>query len=87
MGAFFGGPAKPPDNVPKVAPLAQELTKLSDGKIKKWGIVGFCWGGKVSGSPLHVASRAILIDSSDHYAGSAVKRPFLGSCLVSSCNG
>jgi len=42
---FFGGVASPPENVKKLVSFGQALK--SDG-IKKLGVYGFCWGGKVT---------------------------------------
>lgn len=50
LGAFFGGPAAPPDNAKKVPGLIKEIEKQCSG-IQKWGSLGMCWGGKV-GHPL-----------------------------------
>ena len=82
LGAFFGGPGSPPDNVPKVAPLVQELNRLSGGKIKKWSIVGFCWGGKIITLTLH-SSDLFSAAASCHPAmvapddASSIKIPFI----------
>ena len=47
LGHFFQTAAAPPKTVEKVKTVMQELSsKNSD--IKEWGIVGYCWGGKVS---------------------------------------
>ncbi|KAJ9635388.1 hypothetical protein H2199_008391 [Coniosporium tulheliwenetii] len=46
LGAFFKGPAAPPktvERIPKVVKLLQD----KDPHIEAWGIVGYCWGGKI----------------------------------------
>lgn len=47
LGAFFQGPAAPPKNADKVPQLVEAIKKYSP-KIEKSGVVGMCWGGKVS---------------------------------------
>ena len=51
VGAFFGGPASPPDTAKKVPQLLTEIEKQATG-IKKWGSLGMCWGGKVRLFPI-----------------------------------
>ena len=47
LGAFFQGPAAPPKNAEKVPQLVEAIKKYSP-KIEKSGVLGMCWGGKVS---------------------------------------
>ena len=47
LGEFFQGPAAPPKVIPLVPKFVEELTEHSKGTIKKWGAVGYCWGGKI----------------------------------------
>jgi len=47
MGEFFATVAAPPKNVVKVNELVPELRKKYPS-VEKWGVVGFCWGGKVA---------------------------------------
>ena len=43
---FFSGPADIATTIPKVNETVKELSKANPS-IKKWGVVGYCWGGKV----------------------------------------
>lgn len=46
LGEFFGTTAAPPKNAERVAKAVREI----EGSVKKfdsWGVVGYCWGGKV----------------------------------------
>ncbi len=47
LGEFFKTTAAPPKTVEKVKSVMNEL-KSSNPGIKEWGVVGYCWGGKVS---------------------------------------
>ena len=51
VGAFFGGPANPPENAKKVPQLVKEIGEKFSG-IQKWASLGMCWGGKVYYSSL-----------------------------------
>ena len=46
LGAFFSGPAAPPKILEKMPTVLEALKKESSAE--SWGIVGYCWGGKVS---------------------------------------
>jgi dienelactone hydrolase len=46
LGNFFQTTGAPPKAAAKVPVLVKEIEKLYPN-IKTWGIVGFCWGGKV----------------------------------------
>ena len=47
LGDFFSGPAAPGPTKEAVESLLSTL-KSGDAKdVKKWGIVGFCWGSKI----------------------------------------
>ncbi|KAF2810323.1 dienelactone hydrolase family protein-like protein [Mytilinidion resinicola] len=44
LGDFFSTKAAPPKTLPRVQKVVEELS----GKgIQSWGILGFCWGGKI----------------------------------------
>lgn len=44
LGEFFSTQGAPPRTLERIPGIVQELNKKG---IEKWGIVGFCWGGKV----------------------------------------
>ena len=46
MGAFFQGPAAPPKTAEKLPHLVAAIKEYSP-KIEKFGVIGYCWGGKV----------------------------------------
>lgn len=46
LGAFFKTTAAPPKTVPRVPKIVEEI-QSKNPEIESWGIVGFCWGGKV----------------------------------------
>ncbi|KAF2135702.1 uncharacterized protein K452DRAFT_293022 [Aplosporella prunicola CBS 121167] len=46
MGDFFAGPASPPKTVARVPKVVDEINGKVSG-IESWGILGFCWGGKI----------------------------------------
>ncbi|KAF2268130.1 hypothetical protein CC78DRAFT_14759 [Lojkania enalia] len=60
LGQFFQTKAAPPKTLPRVAKIANELKASKN--IEKWGIVGYCWGGKIvnlssmEGTPFKVAA-------------------------------
>jgi hypothetical protein len=45
LGEFFKTQAAPPKTLPRVPKIVEELGN-SRG-VESWGVVGFCWGGKV----------------------------------------
>ena len=47
LGAFFQGPASPTKTADKVPQLIEAIKKYSPS-IEKFGVLGMCWGGKVS---------------------------------------
>lgn len=86
VGAFFGGPAKPDDNAKKVPELVKEIEKQCSG-IKKWGSLGFCWGGKVDlASFLEIEQQEanIPLDCVSH---SSTGYHLQCCCRVPSCHG
>lgn len=46
LGEFFNTTAAPPKNVERVGKVLKEL-KEKNPEIKQWGVLGYCWGGKV----------------------------------------
>jgi len=45
LGAFFSSKAAPPKTLPRIPAIVEDFSK-SKG-IESWGILGFCWGGKI----------------------------------------
>lgn len=45
LGAWFEG-AAPPKHLPKISPWLTTIEK-DNPSIKTWGIIGYCWGGKI----------------------------------------
>ena len=48
LGAFIQGPGAPLKTVAMVPRIVREIQEKAGGGIDKWGIVGLCWGAKVS---------------------------------------
>jgi len=46
LGNFFQTTGAPPKAASRISPLLKEIEKQYPS-IKTWGVVGFCWGGKV----------------------------------------
>ena len=53
LGEFFKTTAAPPKAVAKVAQVMAEL-KEKYPDIQNWGVLGYCWGGKVCDERLDV---------------------------------
>jgi dienelactone hydrolase len=72
LGEFFEGVAAPPKHVKKVPELVEEIKKANPG-IESFGVVGYCWGGKIvnlvsqSGTPFKAAATAhpAMVDPAD----------------------
>ena len=47
LGAFFGAQAAPPKTVQRIPKVLDELQDKNPS-IKAWGIIGYCWGGKIT---------------------------------------
>ncbi|KAJ4548973.1 hypothetical protein HRR80_008243 [Exophiala dermatitidis] len=47
LGEFFQTKAAPPKTVERVKKVMEEL-KSKHPHLKEWGVMGYCWGGKVS---------------------------------------
>jgi dienelactone hydrolase len=45
LGAFFQGAAAPPKTLERIPKVLDALEKNSG--ITSWGVVGYCWGGKI----------------------------------------
>jgi len=46
LGEFFQTQAAPPKTIERVKKVMEELQSSNPG-VKNWGVVGYCWGGKV----------------------------------------
>lgn len=55
LGEFFNTTAAPPKTVAKVAKVVQEL-KQKYPDIQNWGVLGYCWGGKVRAAEVDLLS-------------------------------
>ena len=51
LGAFFEGPAKPEKTAARLPKVLEALRK-ENPQIESWGVVGYCWGGKVRGAQI-----------------------------------
>ncbi|PSN59196.1 dienelactone hydrolase [Corynespora cassiicola Philippines] len=64
FNAFIQGPASIPSAVSAVPTIIRDITERIDGKITKWGALGFCWGYKIvagqsgAGTPFVAAAGA-----------------------------
>lgn len=47
LGNFFGTTGAPPKTVQRIPRVVKEI-QGAHPEIKEWGIIGFCWGGKVN---------------------------------------
>ena len=45
LGDWFQN-AAPPKHLPKISPICDEAEK-TNSNIKNWGVIGYCWGGKM----------------------------------------
>jgi len=72
LGEFFQTAAAPPKMVERVKKVMSELQSQNPG-IKEWGVVGYCWGGKIvnlvsqSGTPFKAAAvcHPAMVDPND----------------------
>ncbi|EGP87715.1 unnamed protein product [Zymoseptoria tritici ST99CH_1A5] len=46
LGKFFSTKAAPPKTLERIPKVIEELNKKNPN-IKQWGILGYCWGGKI----------------------------------------
>ncbi|KAB5562690.1 hypothetical protein GE09DRAFT_960491 [Coniochaeta sp. 2T2.1] len=82
LGAWFGKHA-PNETADKVPGIVKELQEKNAG-IKSWGILGYCWGGKVvslvtsssSNNPFSIAAEChpAMVDPSE---AAGIKVPFI----------
>lgn len=47
LGNFFQTKAGPPLHLPKIKDIVKEASE-SNSNISSWGIIGYCWGGKMT---------------------------------------
>ncbi|KAI9716823.1 MAG: hypothetical protein M1812_005163 [Candelaria pacifica] len=81
MGAFFSGPAAPPKTVERVPKVVKAIESQFPG-IESWGVVGYCWGGKIvsltsqQGTPFKAGAEChpAMVDPND---ASAVTIPLM----------
>lgn len=72
LGEFFGGIAAPPKTVAKVPGIVEAIKKENPG-LESWGVLGYCWGGKivnltsVEGTPFKAAAAChpAMVDPAD----------------------
>jgi len=72
LGEFFQTTAAPPKTVERVKKVIGELKK-ENPEIEDWGVVGFCWGGKIvnlvsqEGTPFKAAAAChpAMVDPND----------------------
>jgi hypothetical protein len=62
LGEFFQTAAAPPKTVERVKKVMSELQSQNPG-IKEWGVVGYCWGGKVCHSSFLVVGIVSVVFS------------------------
>ena len=72
LGEFFQTTGAPPKTVNRIPKVLKEI-ESQNSSIKEWGVVGFCWGGKVvnlssqQGTPFKAAAAChpAMVDPSD----------------------
>jgi len=72
LGAFFQGPAAPPKTLGRI-PKVLEAIKSKNPGLQSFGIVGYCWGGKIvnlssqEGTPFKAAAAVhpAMVDPND----------------------
>lgn len=72
LGEFFNTKAAPPKNIARVRKIVEEI-KTKNPSITDFGVLGFCWGGKIttlisaSGTPFKAAATAhpAMVDPGD----------------------
>lgn len=72
LGDFFKNQAAPPKTVPRVPKIVSEL-QSTHPEIKEWGVLGYCWGGKIvnlvsqANTPFKsaVAAHPAMVDAND----------------------
>ncbi|KAI9056202.1 hypothetical protein LZ554_001130 [Drepanopeziza brunnea f. sp. 'monogermtubi'] len=85
LGNFFQTTGAPPTTAKKIPGFLKEIEKLHAG-INTWGVVGFCWGGKIvsltsgTDTPFKAAAEChpAMVDPSE---ASAIKIPL---CMLAS---
>lgn len=65
LGNMFSGSANPQTMTPEVISFSQKLAK-DNPTIKKWAVIGFCWGAKIV---------ALTLNSSDLFSVAATVHP------------
>ena len=80
LGEFFNNQAAPPKTLERIPKVLEEIKSKNSG-ISEWGIVGYCWGGKIvnlisqEGTPFKAAASChpAMVDAND---APGVKIPF-----------
>lgn len=72
LGEFFNTKAAPPKTLERIPKVLKEIQSQRSG-ISEWGIVGYCWGGKIvnlisqEGTPFKAAASChpAMVDAND----------------------
>jgi len=80
LGEFFNTQAAPPKTLERIPKVLEEVKSQRSG-IQEWGIVGYCWGGKIvnlvsqEGTPFKAAASChpAMVDAND---APGIKIPF-----------
>ncbi|KAI1382978.1 Alpha/Beta hydrolase protein [Hypoxylon trugodes] len=83
VGEFFGNPENLPPTVAAKLPEYVKALQAANPSIKSWGILGYCWGGKVaslvtsSESSLFKVAAAVHPGMVDPADANGIKVPFI----------
>ncbi|KAK3299636.1 Alpha/Beta hydrolase protein [Chaetomium fimeti] len=68
VGAFFSNPDNAPQAIAAALPEYVKALELANPSIKSWGLIGYCWGGKIAALATSSASNPFKIAASPHPA-------------------
>lgn len=68
LGEFFQSSAAPPKTLERIPKVLEEI-QSKNKDIKEWGIVGYCWGGKIV---------ALSSGKDSHFKAAAAAHPAMG---------